>query len=167
MIRTASIDDTARIAEIYRYYVEESVASFETVAPTPEEMAGRMRGILGRYPFLVAEEDGCIKGYAYAHEWKARAAYADTWETTIYLDKDCCGRGLGRRLMERLIEECRRGGARALIADITAGNQASERLHAGLGFERVSYFPKVGHKLGRELDVTDYQLILEPQNQGT
>ena len=159
-IRTATIKDAPRIAEIYKFYVEESTASFETVAPTAEEMAERMMAIMNRYPFLVYVEDGKIVGYAYAHEWKARAAYANTWETTIYLDKDYCGKGIGLKLMERLIDECRKSGAKALIADITAGNEASERLHAALGFTRVSYFPKVGHKLGQDLDVTYYQLVL-------
>ena len=90
------------------------------------------------------------------------AAYRYTLETTVYLSPDYLGRGIGKRLMRELIEACRRNGYRALIACITAGNEASIALHTGLGFKQVSHFEQVGRKFGRWLDVVDYELLLNP-----
>lgn len=152
--------DYPAVAAIYGHYVTESTASFELVAPSDAEMAGRLRAICARYPSFVAEVDGTIAGYAYAHEWKARAAYAPTVESTVYLHPAMTGRGIGCALMERLIETCRAAGYRAIIADITVGNDASIGLHRALGFECVSMFRDVGSKFGLTLSVTDYQLLL-------
>lgn len=152
--------DYAAVAEIYRYYVTESTASFELVPPDDAEMGRRLAAICERYPAFVAVEDGRIAGYAYAHEWKARAAYAPTVESTVYLHPAMTGRGIGRALMERLIAASRAAGYRAMIADITVGNEASIALHRALGFECVSFFKDVGSKFGEMLSVTDYQLLL-------
>jgi len=103
-----------------------------------------------------------VAGYCYAHGWKTKAAYRYTLETTVYLSPDYFGRGIGKRLMRELIEACRRNGYRALIACITAGNEASIALHTGLGFKQVSHFEQVGRKFGRWLDVVDYELLLNP-----
>ena len=82
--------------------------------------------------------------------WKERAAYRHTLETTVYLAPGYEGKGIGRELMERLIEECRRDGYRALIACVTEGNVVSDALHLRLGFKKVSHFKKVGLKFGPE-----------------
>ena len=103
-----------------------------------------------------------VVGYCYAHAWKEKAAYKYTLETTVYLSPGYKGKGIGRQLMERLIEECRVGGYHALIACITEGNEASCSLHEKLGFRKVSHFEKVGLKFGRWLDVVDYELIIKP-----
>lgn len=152
--------DFPAVASIYRHYVTRSTASFELEPPSDAEMASRLSAICGAYPAFVAEIDGMVAGYAYAHEWKARAAYAPTVESTVYLHPAMTGRGLGRALMERLIDDCRRAGYRAMIADITVGNDASIALHRALGFECVSLFRDVGSKFGLTLSVTDYQLLL-------
>lgn len=159
-IRGAVVADAGAIARIYNYYVEQTTVSFETERVDEGEMSRRIEEISGECPFVVGEEGGVIVGYAYAHRWKARAAYHLTAESTVYVDRNHTGRGLGRQLMERLMEECSRVGLHVLIACITHPNEPSERLHERLGFERVSFFREVGMKFGRRLDVVDYQVVL-------
>ncbi len=160
MIRPVTPHDSQAIAEIYNHYVLHTAISFEIAPLTAEQMQERICHISAHYPYWVYEEGGKILGYCYAHEWKERPAYCHTWETTVYLHKDCIGRGIGRQLMQRLIESCRAKGAHALIACITDNNEASKRFHLQLGFEQVSRFKQVGQKLGSWLDVADYELLL-------
>ncbi|OUP15880.1 GNAT family N-acetyltransferase [Parabacteroides distasonis] len=160
MIRNVSLRDAKAIVDIYNEYIVNSVITFETEPLREEEMRERMAAISASYPYLVYLVDDEVAGYCYAHAWKERAAYRYTLETTVYLSPGYKGKGIGRLLMERLIEECRAGGFHALIACITEGNEASYSLHEKLGFRKVSHFEKVGMKFGRWLDVVDYELIL-------
>ncbi len=162
-IRPVTKSDSKAIADIYRPYVEETVVSFETVAPTADVMSARIEEISNHYPYLVAEIDGEVAGYSYSHAWKERAAYAGTLESTVYINHKFKRQGIGRKLMERLIDECRFMGFDSLIACITADNEASCLLHEALGFTKVSHFKGVGRKFGRILDVVDYQLELKPE----
>ena len=159
-IRPVTPQDAAAIAAIYNEYVLKTDISFETEALSAEEMRGRILDISADFPNLVFEEEGRVLGYCYAHAWKERAAYSRTLETTIYLAPEAQGRGIGTRLMGRLIEACREGGFHALVACITGGNEPSIALHRRLGFRQVSCFPQVGRKFGRWLDVVDLQLML-------
>ncbi len=159
-VRSVSPSDAEAIADIYNEYVLNTTISFETEALTAEAMRSRISGLACKYPYFVAERDGRVAGYCYAHEWKERAAYGRTWETTVYVapgHKHC---HIGEMLMERLIEECRRLGCHVLIACITGDNEASIAFHRRLGFEQVSRFREVGFKFGRYLDVVDYELSL-------
>lgn len=124
-------------------------------------MRSRIAGISARFPYLVCEEGGRVP-VTLCTRLENKAAYRYTLETTVYLSPDYLGRGIGKRLMRELIEACRRNGYRALIACITAGNEASIALHTGLGFKQVSHFEQVGRKFGRWLDVVDYELLLNP-----
>lgn len=160
MIRQVTASDAPAIADIYNLYVLDTTVSFETEPVTVHEMRRRIDEISAHYPYFVYEEDGKILGYCYAHDWKTRAAYAHTWETTVYLDAGSKGRGIGTLLMQRLIEACRHAGAHALVACITGGNDDSIRLHQRLGFTQVSHFCQVGMKFGRRLDVVDFELLL-------
>ena len=160
MIRQVHPEDAAAIADIYNHYVLETTVSFETSPLSVEAMRARIQQVAAAYPFLVWEEDGHVLGYAYAHQWKERAAYAHTWESTIYLHPAQSGRGMGRRLMQELIPLCRVAGCRCVIACVTQENEASCAFHRALGFVQVSRFPKVGYKLGRWLDVVDFHLAL-------
>ena len=159
-IRPVTPQDAAAIAAIYNEYVLKTDISFETEALSAEEMRGRILDISADFPYLVFEEEGRVLGYCYAHAWKERAAYSRTRETTIYLAPEAQGRGIGTRLMGRLIEACREGGFHALVACITGGNEPSIALHRRLGFRQVSCFPQVGRKFGRWLSVVDLQLML-------
>ena len=161
MIREVrAAEDAAAIAAIYNEYVLHTTISFETAALTPQAMQARIEAYAAECPYLVYEEDGCILGYCYAHRWKERAAYARTWESTIYLSPRACGKGIGADLMQELILRCRNAGCRVLIACITQGNERSCRFHESLGFRQVSHFHAVGMKFGKLLDVVDYQLNL-------
>ncbi len=160
MIRKVTEQDAPAIAEIYNEYVLNSVVSFETEQVSVREMCRRIEEMSARYPYLVYEEAGMVLGYCYAHDWKARAAYGLTWETTVYVDAVAQGRGIGCELMRLLIEECRRAGAHALVACITGSNEKSIALHRRLGFSPASHFRQVGMKFGCWLDVVDYQLLL-------
>ena len=160
MIRSVRTEDAAAIAAIYNHYVLETTISFEVAPLSTEEMRARMEQTAEEYPYLVWESDGQVLGYACAHRWKERAAYAGTWEVTIYLHPQSCGLGIGSRLMQQLVADCRRAGCRSLIACITGENAASRAFHARHGFRQVSHFVCVGMKFGRLLDVVDYQLEL-------
>lgn len=159
-IRAVQLSDAAAIAEIYHHYVAETTVSFELEPPTVEQMEERIRSISQAHPYYICEEAGRLLGYCYVHPWKDRQAYCHTMEVTIYLRPDAKGHGLGSRLMETLLAECRRRDYRALIACITAENTASVAFHKRFGFEPVSYFKVVGQKFGRWLDVVDLELVL-------
>ncbi len=159
-IRPARPDDARALLDIYNPYVAQTCISFETDPVDEAEMRRRIATLAGRYPFLVAEAGGHVAGFCYAHPWKERPAYARTLETTIYLAPRSQRGGLGTRLMEALIAECRELGAHALVACITADNEASLAFHRRLGFRQVSLFSEVGRKFGRWLDVADLELRL-------
>lgn len=159
-IRPVRPEDMAALTRLYNYYVSHTAITFETAEITIEEMARRMADITQDYPYLVCELHGQPVGYAYAHRWKPRTAYAHTAEVTIYLDHTAVGRGLGHRLLDRLIAECRHTDIHVLVACITQGNEASIALHRKMGFTTISTFHEVGIKFGQWLDVTDMQLIL-------
>ncbi len=160
MIRNVELQDAAQIADIYNGYVKNTDISFETEQVSKAEMQERIRQIAARYPYIVYEKEGRIAGYCYAHEWKGRAAYSKTLETTVYLHPAFKRQGIGNALMRALIEECRKSGFHALIACITDDNKGSIALHEQLGFRQVSHFKEVGYKFGRWLGVVDYELLL-------
>lgn len=160
MIRNVTPDDIQPITDIYNDYIRTSVATFETTPLTVKEMGDRIMSISREYPYFVCVENERVVGFCCAHRWKDRDAYDSTLETTVYLSPRAKGRGLGRAMMERLIDECRRRGFFALIACITGCNDESIALHRKLGFKQVSLFEQVGYKLGQRLDVVDYELRL-------
>lgn len=165
-IRPVSIDDAPALASIYNYYIKHTTATFEVAEITGSEMCRRISLIAANHPFYVHESDGRVDGYCYAHPWKERAAFASTWETTVYIAPESTGKGLGLLLMCHLIDACRRRAAcHALVACITGDNTASIALHEKLGFVQTSHFREVGNKFGRWLDIVDLELLLsEGQN---
>jgi phosphinothricin acetyltransferase len=160
MIRSVLTSDAAAIAEIYNYYIVNTTTSFETEPLSVDDMRQRIASISDRFPYFVWVADGRVVAYCYAHEWKERAAYSHTWETTVYIDAAYQGQGIGRKLMMALIAECRTRGAYVMVACITAENSCSIRFHQKLGFAAVSHFIGVGEKFGRRLDVVDMQYNL-------
>lgn len=160
MIRRVKPSDAKAIVEIYNDYILNTTISFEKEPLTVEQMRRRIEEISAHCPYIVWEEDGKIAGYCYAHPWKERAAYHNTLETTIYLSPQYFHKGIGTKLMNCLIEDCRKMGFRVLIACITANNEISIEMHRRLGFKKVSHFNQVGEKLGQLLDVIDMQLTL-------
>ena len=119
MIRNVTPQDACAIVDIYNHYITLSTATFEITSLDEAEMRQRILAITSHYPYFVEETDGKITGYCYAHPWKERAAYAQTWETTVYVAPGEERKGIGTRLMEKLIEACRPMKCRSLIACIT------------------------------------------------
>lgn len=144
-IRQAGLEDAAQLAEIYAPYCDTPI-SFEEVAPSAAEMAERWRMNWPIYPWLVAERQGRLVGYAYACGHRQRAAYRWTAESSVYLRQDCQGQGLGRLLYQHLLEILQRQGFRTVLAGITLPNPASVGLHQAMGFEAVGTYREVGFK---------------------
>jgi L-amino acid N-acyltransferase YncA len=147
--------------------VLEETASFELTPPDEPEMARRRRERLDRgMPYLVAEAEGGVVGYAYAGPFHTRPAYRWTVENSVYVAPEAQRRGAGRLLLERLIEECTARGFRQMIAviaaDPDAGETSSIRLHRALGFADGGRKRSVGYKHGKWLDTIHLQLALGP-----
>lgn len=160
-LRRAGTEDAARIAAIYNHYVTDTVITFELDPVPVEEMAARFGEINAQgLPWLVAESDNAVVGYAYAGRWRARAAYRHSVESSIYLAPDVVGRGIGRALYAGLIAELRRTDAHVVIGGAALPNPASVALHAALGFEQVAHFRETGFKFGQWVDVAYWQLLL-------
>ena len=156
IIRTATANDAEELLNIYAYYVENTAITFEYDVPAIEEFIQRIENTLKKYPYLVAEKDGEILGYAYAGVFKDRAAYGWSAETTIYLKQDAVKCGLGRMLYETLEKEMKKRGFLNLYAcigypidDDEYLTKNSAEFHAHLGFETVGEFHKCGYKFGR------------------
>lgn len=161
MIRPAALDDAARVAAIYNRFIAESVVTFEEQPVSTDEMQRRVTEVMaaGR-PWLVAETNGTIAGYAYAKPWHTRSAYRLTLESTIYLAPEFARRGLGTRLYEALIAAARGIPCHSLVGCIALPNPASIALHEKLGFRPVGVFKEVGWKFGRWIDVGYWQLMV-------
>ena len=162
-LRAAHESDVAAIAAIYAHHVKTGTASFETEAPDDAEMLRRFRDIAAKnLPYLVAEQDGVIVGYAYAGTYRPRLAYRFTVENSIYVHADYAGHGIGSLLMPALIDECRARGLQQMIAVIgDSGNAASVALHEKFGFRHVGILKNVGFKFECWLDTVFMQLELK------
>lgn len=155
-IRDAVPSDLPRLLEIYDYYTQCTAISFEWETPSPEEFFARMERITARYPYLVAEQNGRVMGYAYAAPFIGRAAYDWCCELTIYLAPEVRKQGMGRALYEALEDALRRMGVLDLYACVGVPEAEDEYLnfnsadfHAHLGFETVGTFRECGHKFDR------------------
>jgi len=158
LIRLAGAGDAEAIAAIYRPYVEGSRISFEEEAPGADEMARRIEGeVPGRHPWLVAEDEGRLLGFASSSPFRSRRAYRWVVETGIYLAPEAKRRGVGRALLAGLIELLERQGYVAAIGAIALPNEASVALHERLGFVHTGTYRQVGFKLGEWLDVGLWQ----------
>jgi len=162
-IRKAEAADLDRITEIYADAVRHGTASYELEPPGRADMEARFAALAGNgFPYIVAEEDGGILGYAYAGPFRPRPAYRFVLEDSIYVAPEAKGHGVGRLLLAALIEEARRLGFRQIIAVIGDGtpDSASVRLHEKLGFRHSGKLEGSGFKHGRWLDTVFMQLPL-------
>ena len=159
MIRPVSLDDSDAIAAIYNHYVLNTPVTFEEEAVSGDVMRDRIREIRSNLPWLVCEEAGLVRGFAYASPWKSRCAYRNSVETTVYLDKDVLGRGLGARLYEPLLQVLKERGFHTAIGGIALPNGGSVALHEKFGFQKVAQFREVGWKFETWIDVGYWQLV--------
>lgn len=161
-IRAATADDAAAIASIYAPYVAGSIVSFETQPPDESEMARRIAGADGLYPWFVACDGDEVVGYAYACAFRTRPAYRFTVETTVYVADGAHRRGIGTLLYRVLLPVLEGQGFAQAIAAITLPNEASVRLHEALGFSQIGTYEKVGFKFREWRSVGLWQRALAP-----
>ena len=169
IIRPAEPADIAAITRIYAEAVAHGTASFELEPPEEAEMARRQQALLSSgYPYLVAETNGAVAGYAYAGPYRARPAYKWSVENSVYVAPEFHRRGIGKLLLMRLIMEAEQGGFRQMIAVIGDSAQtASIALHAACGFALVGTLRSVGFKHGKWLDTPLMQRGLGDSDQTT
>lgn len=161
MIRPATQADSEAIARIYNHYIRHTAITFEEVPLAPSDIAGRIARVLATpLPYLVATAGEAIIGYAYAARWHERSAYRFTVETTIYLDPERVGDGLGSQLYSTLLDQLKDLDLHAAIGGIALPNPASIALHERLGFRQVGHYREVGFKFGRWIDVGYWQRAL-------
>ncbi|HEX2196134.1 MAG TPA: GNAT family N-acetyltransferase [Actinomycetota bacterium] len=162
-IRAATGDDAEAILEIYAPEVLSSVATFELEPPGVDEMRRRIERVTERYPWLVFEREGRVGGYAYAAEYHPRPAYDWSCEVSVYVGADARGTGAGRALLEELLARLEGAGFVNAMARIALPNDASVRLFESFGFERTGTTRGIGYKLGRWIDVGEWQRELNPR----
>ncbi|NQY64000.1 MAG: N-acetyltransferase family protein [Alteromonadaceae bacterium] len=169
MIRQVRISDAESIAEIYNYYVLNSIVTFEEEIVTTEEMADRIQAATAgksegadNLPWLVAELDGEVIGYSYATKWKERVSYQFSVEVTVYLTPALKSQGWGTRLYSALLSELNHYSPKinAVLGGISLPNEASIALHEKFGMKKVAHFKEIGFKFNRWIDTGYWQKIL-------
>jgi len=160
MIRSVDAEDAEAICNIYNHYIKNTTITFEEHPVSKKEMKNRIARTTLSLPWVVWEENGKTKGYAYASKWKTRSAYRLSVESSIYLQPDFIGNGAGKILYEALISELRNRSLRAVIGGIALPNERSVALHERLGFVKVAQFKAVGRKFDQWVDVGYWELLL-------
>ena len=160
-IRDATETDAGEIQAIYAHHVLHGAASYDTEPPSVDFIRERIRAVLGiGWPYLVAEVDGHVAGYAYATQFRDRAAYRYTCENSIYVDPNRTGQGIGKALLWELMDRSAAAEFRTMVAVIGGAEPASVRLHLSCGFAEVGRLRAVGFKFGRWLDSVYMQRTL-------
>ncbi len=168
LIRSATLDDAAGIAAIYNHYVTDTIVTFEEDPVTADEIARRINEVLAAsLPWLVAVDGTRIVGYAYATPWKRRFGYRFSAETTVYLDRQETGRGIGSKLYAALFPLLTARGIRCAIGGIALPNPPSVALHERFGMTKVAEFPEVGVKFDEWINVGYWAMRLPEQEPGS
>jgi len=164
-IRMVQPGDSARMLEIYRPYVENSVISFEVTIPSSQEFEQRVRDISAEYPFIVYTIDEMIAGYAYAHKHMERAAYQWNATLSVYIDEPYQHHGIGKKLYGCLMDILKLQNVHNVYGIVTQPNTKSERLHEGLGFNKIGVYRNTGYKHGGWHDVIWFEKSIMPHEQ--
>ena len=163
MIRLAALADAEAIADIYNYYVTDTIVTFEEEPVSGAEIARRIQLVESAgLPWLVAEENDEILGYAYATAWKERIGYRFSVETTVYISKDCTGRGIGSELYAELFRLLEKAGVHSAIGGVALPNDASVALHEKFGMRKVAEFERIGVKFDQWINVGYWQRFFTP-----
>lgn len=156
-IRTAVLEDAAAILAIYAPYILNTSITFEYEVPTLEEFTARIDRIRTTHPYLVYEEEGKVIGYAYATKFRERAAYQWDAELSVYLNQECRGRGVGRKLYSALIEALKKQNIQTVYGIVTTPNERSEKMHHDFDFDTIGILTKTGYKFGKWHDVVMFE----------
>lgn len=159
-LRLATLDDAEVIRQIYNHEVTTSTATFDLVPRSLHEQRTWLAARSGAHAVVVAELEGAVAGFASLSKWRDRPAYATTVEDSVYVHPDHHGIGLGRALLNKLVETATQHGFHACMARIVGGHEASIALHRACGFEVVGVEREVGRKFGRWLDVVLMERML-------
>lgn len=159
-LRLATVDDAPAVRRIYNHEVEHTTVTFDIEPRTLEQQEAWIAERQGALGVIVAELDGAVVGFASLSPYRSRPAYRSTVENSVYVDDAARGSGVGRALMNELIDTARRRGFHTIIAHVAGGHEASIALHHSCGFEIVGVQREVGRKFGKWLDVTVMQLML-------
>ena len=160
MIRSIKLSDCKSITDIYNYYIETTTITFEEIPITVSEMQNRVNGIHELFPYLVYEENEEILGFAYVGTFHSRCAYRFTLENSIYLRNGYQGKGIGKALMNELLNEVKKRDTHSIIAVIALPNERSINLHEVFGFKNIGVLKEVGRKFDKWIDVGYWELIL-------
>ncbi|MBI5116511.1 N-acetyltransferase [Candidatus Poribacteria bacterium] len=160
-VRRATGRDLASITDIYNEAIVKTVATFDTEPKTVVEQEAWFANHGSKYPIVVAESEGGIVGWASLSRWSDRCAYSGTAEISLYVRENCQRKGIGKRLIEAILEEGRKAGLHTVVARIVAGNDISVRLHESTGFHHIGVMREVGRKFGKVLDVYLMQKIYD------
>lgn len=172
-IRIATVKDAEQLLKIYAPYIESTAITFEYEVPSVEEFAGRIKRVLSKYPYLVAEQDGELLGYAYVSSFKERAAYAWAVETSIYVDQKARNKGIGGKLLHALEAILKEQGILNVNACIAYPEAEDEYLtknsvefHAHLGYRLVGEFHQCGYKFDRWYNMVWMEKQIGEHHQG-
>jgi len=160
-ILRASIDYLEAITEIYNQAVLTTTATFDSEPISMEEQRIWFAEHDEKFPIFVALKHGKVVGWASLSKWSGRCAYSDTAEISVYIKEGFRGKGIGTKLINRVLDEGKKAGVHTVLARIAEGSEASIRLHKNAGFEYVGVMREVGRKFGKLLDVHLLQLILK------
>ncbi|MFA9221203.1 MAG: N-acetyltransferase family protein [Sediminibacterium sp.] len=160
-IRPVNISDADFCLSLYSKYVVDSAVSFELEAPSLEEFSNRIDSISKRFPYLIAEQNGTLEGYAYASAYRDRAAYQWNVEVSIYVEEDNKKSGVATKLYAELFAELKRIHICKAFAVIALPNEASVGFHHKMGFEKFATFENVGFKLNQWHDVLWMEKIIQ------
>jgi phosphinothricin acetyltransferase len=160
-VRAVAAEDAEAIATIYNYYVTNTIVTFEEEPVAAAEIGRRVEAVReSSLPWLIAEQEGRVLGYAYATKWRERRSYRFSTEVTVYLGPGLEGRGIGSKLYGNLVADLRGRGIHAAMGGIALPNESSIALHEKFGFRKVAHFEQVGFKFNRWIDVGYWQIIL-------
>ncbi|SDX83654.1 phosphinothricin acetyltransferase [Lutibacter oricola] len=160
MIRKVKLSDALAIADIYNFHVYNTIVTFDLTPVSEEIIKHKIETVTAKYPWFVFEENNKIVGYAYASCWKDRSAYDATVESSIYLNENSIGKGIGKKLYQHLLDYLKANNFHIVIGGISLPNEASIAIHEKFGFEKVAHFKEVGFKFNKWIDVGYWQLTL-------
>lgn len=166
IIRKVELLDSLEIARIYNHYIRNTIITFEEKEITQDDISSRIKNVLSKsLHWIVAENESSIVGYAYASKWKNRSAYRFSVESTVYIEQNFFGNGIGTLLYKELLTRLKKSGIHCVIGVIALPNPSSIALHEKFGFRQVGHINEVGIKFNKWIDVGYWQLQFDSNNQ--